>query len=86
MSKPSQNLIKMFHEVVDQATDLTGYDIRGEGWSLSMNNRKTSLGLCDYGKKSIQISRHFKDSPNILNTMRHEVAHAYTQGDAHGKR
>ena len=50
-------------------------------WSVRLNHNAESrfLGLCSYKDKCIILSSHHIDihpSPDVLNTIRHEVAHA----------
>jgi predicted SprT family Zn-dependent metalloprotease len=56
-----------------------------EGWSFGFNKRKRSLGLCRFGKKTIELSIYFVDrnSTEIRDTILHEVAHALV-GPGHG--
>lgn len=80
-------LKREFNEVVDKATELMGYDIRKLGWTFGYNNRKTALGICCYTSKRILLSNHFKHLPQIADTIRHEVAHAYAGSKAgHGRK
>jgi len=48
-------------------------------WSIGFNNRKSSAGLTNLKKHSIVLSRFllmFASDDQILDTMRHEIAHA----------
>ena len=58
------------------------------GWSFKYNNRKRALGVCKFRTKSIQISRdlvRLNEHDEILDTIRHEIAHALAGGAAgHG--
>jgi hypothetical protein len=51
-----------------------------EGWHFMWNKRKRSYGLCRYGQKSIELSSPLTaietDESAVLNTIRHEIAHA----------
>ena len=50
------------------------------GWTFKMNNSKTTLGMCKYGKKQVCISSYLLrgiscDENKIRNTILHEIAH-----------
>lgn len=50
-------------------------------YKLEFNNKKTTLGFCNYTKKTISISvPYLKNNPKRLvrNTILHEIAHALT--------
>lgn len=79
-----RDLQRAFHDIFNLASSIQGYDLRDDGWKLTTNNRKTTLGVCDYAKKEIQLSKHFLHLPEIHNTIKHEIAHAYAKGDSHG--
>lgn len=64
------------------------------GYKLGFNDRKTQLGVCFYTEKKIELSRLHIEATNLeqmLDTVRHEVAHAYSyyhngsDGTGHGK-
>lgn len=62
---------------------------RLSGWKLTFNRRKRASGLCDYGKREVQLSVYALEvatPEQVLNTIRHEFAHALTPGDKHGAR
>lgn len=56
-------------------------------WAFTFNRRKQALGLCVYGRRSIELSIHFveRDNPpeEIRDTILHEIAHALV-GPGHG--
>ena len=57
-------------------------------WSVRLNNNAESkfLGLCSHKDKCIILSAHHIDihpTPDVVNTILHEVAHALTPGHAH---
>ena len=60
-------------------------------WKFNWNNRKKSLGVCSYNKETIFLSKPvFSLSENstfekVRNTVLHEIAHALTPGNHHGK-
>jgi predicted SprT family Zn-dependent metalloprotease len=57
------------------------------GWSFEVSARlKRTLGLCDYRRRSIRVNAFYaRNNPEevVLNTLRHEVAHALTPGHGH---
>jgi hypothetical protein len=57
-------------------------------WSLRLNQNAQSgfLGMCMHKDKCIILSAHHIDihpTPDVVNTIRHEIAHALTIGHAH---
>ena len=57
-------------------------------WSVRLNQNADSrfLGLCSYKDKCIILSAHHIDihpTPDVINTIKHEVAHALTPGNGH---
>src|SRR5258708_37428844 len=76
-----------------EATNLTRelLDLHGlHDWKvhLTIDARSVFLGLCSYRDKRIILNAfHIDTHPDveILNTIRHEVAHALTQGHSHGE-
>lgn len=67
---------------------LTRYGLAAQGWRFDFNDRKRALGLCVYGERTIYLSlpllELFNDA-DLHDTILHEVAHALTPGDHHGK-
>lgn len=59
-------------------------------WQFRFNNRKSSLGLCQYHAQRIELSRYLvrdNDEPAVRDTLLHEIAHALAGPDAgHGPR
>ena len=78
---------EMFTEVVADAKDKFGVDIRrDEYFSLTFSNTKRAAGQCNYTTKEVKISRHHiavNDEDVVLETIRHEVAHALCPGQGH---
>lgn len=81
-------------EVLQLATQLmqhneAGADLIKQGWTPVINVRgKSFLGRCHYDKKQIEITRHWIPVLNdreIRDVILHEIAHALTPGDGHGK-
>lgn len=60
-----------------------------DGWTLIINTRMTSfLGRCKTTLKEIHVAKWVLDDVGLeqaINTLRHEVAHALTPGDHHGR-
>ena len=59
-----------------------------QDWSVRLNQNADSrfLGLCSYKDKCIILSAHHIDihpDPDVINTIRHEIAHALTPGQGH---
>jgi hypothetical protein len=55
-------------------------------WHIRIHPKMDVLGLCSYKDKCIILSSHHLDihpDPEILNTIRHEIAHALTPGHGH---
>lgn len=57
-------------------------------WSVRLNQNADSrfLGMCSYKDKCIILSAHHIDihpDPDVINTIRHEIAHALCPGHAH---
>lgn len=56
------------------------------GWGVGYNNTYTRLGQCSYSQRTIYLSKPhtFKGSEaRVLNTIRHEIAHAFCPGHHH---
>ena len=72
----------------------TAYDLLKQenllqkGWNVGFDDAKTHLGICDYRKREIRLSRYFialNPDEITIDTIRHEVAHALTPGHKHGE-
>lgn len=78
----------MFVTTVVEANRIFGRDLFATGWAFKTNRRKRALGICNYTKKTIEISEHYlavNTKEQILDTVRHEVAHAIAGVEAnHG--
>ena len=49
------------------------------GWVFCYNRGKRTLGMCDYTRKRIELSRYFvshNEEAAVLDTVLHEIAHA----------
>lgn len=65
---------------------LSEYNLTEKGWSFLYNTRRRSLGLCNYMKRTIELSHQFtssNDRATVEDTIRHEIAHALV-GSGHG--
>jgi len=55
-------------------------------WSFAFNRRKTTMGVCFYTRRTIELSIHFverNEDAEIRDTLLHEIAHALV-GPRHG--
>jgi predicted SprT family Zn-dependent metalloprotease len=79
-------MVMTITEAITLATELKNQHLDLRDWSISINNRKRSFGLCSYSKKEIQLSGmlipHMNDE-GIKDTIIHEIAHALTKGHGH---
>lgn len=74
-----------------QASELLRTTLNQHGltnWSVRLNQNAESsfLGMCSHKDKCIILSAHHIDihpDPDVINTIRHEVAHALTPGCGH---
>jgi len=68
--------------------EMTKWGLTQIGWRFAFNRRRCGLGLCSYSNKTIYLSaiyvNHNTES-DVLNTIRHEIAHALTPGANHGR-
>jgi ribosomal protein L37AE/L43A len=58
-----------------------------DGWTFRFDRAKRRFGLCDYGAKTISLSRHLtalNGEGEVRHTLLHEIAHALTPGAGHG--
>jgi len=75
------------------AHDITRTELNKHGlndWKvkLALNHNDPYLGLCVYRDKTIMLNMHHIDihhDKDIVNTIKHEVAHALTPGHGHDK-
>lgn len=59
------------------------------GWTFAYDNARGRFGYCDYSKREIGLSRRltpYRTMAEITNTILHEMAHAITPGDGHGRK
>lgn len=59
----------------------TTYNLRKRGWTFGLSTSKKAIGTCHTGSKKIVISKAFIATNEekldvLLDTMRHEIAHA----------
>jgi len=75
-----------------EAQDMCNYYIdmhlRGQGWTMTWNRRRSSFGLCCYATKTIELSRpltSIETQDHVKDTILHEIAHALAgPGTGHG--
>lgn len=76
-------LIDKAHELMEERGLLE------RGWRISLNNAKSTAGVCNYSKKTIFLSRFYlkhHDVDTSWDTITHEVAHALVgPGHGHGR-
>src|SRR5690606_29785254 len=67
---------------------LNEHGLVSKGWTVKFSGASRRLGSCYYGKKLIRLSRHHVlagSDDEVMNTIRHEVAHALAgRGAKHG--
>jgi superfamily II DNA or RNA helicase len=76
-----------------QASELLRKEMNKHGltdWHIRLNQDANShfLGLCSHRDKTIILSAHHIDihpDPDVINTIRHEIAHALTPGERHNE-
>lgn len=74
-------------EALNLATDLKNKHSELSNWTITLNRRKRSFGVCSYTKREIQLSSELipvMSDKAIFETIVHEIAHALTKGDGHG--
>lgn len=80
-------ILELLNKAFDKALEVTGRNLRSEGWSTGFNTRKRTLGLCKYNTKTIEISTVLCKAiseEEVYDTCLHEVAHALcTYKDGH---
>ena len=63
------------------------HGLLAQGWKFEFNNRRFGLGVCDFGKKTIFLSRFYTElnpwEPEMKDTVLHEIAH-FLAGPWHG--
>lgn len=58
------------------------------GWKFKFFKHSSIFGLCDYANKLIKLSTELvalNNDVEVTDTILHEIAHALTPGDKHGK-
>ena len=58
---------------------LNEHNLLSQGWTAKLTRGSRRLGLCSYNKKVIKLARHHVmngTDAEIMDTIRHEVAHA----------
>lgn len=77
------------YQARDKALELMKqHGLLEKGWKFGFDNAKRRNGACEYGIKTIWLSRHYvklNSEELIIDTILHEIAHALTPRDAgHG--
>lgn len=57
-------------------------------WGFEWTNKKTVFGVCNYARQKILLSTALvliNDEKTVRNTILHEIAHALTPEDGHGR-
>lgn len=58
-------------------------------WCFKFDHAKRRFGCCNYSNSVISLSRHLtrlNDEDEVRDTLLHEIAHALTPGDGHGRK
>lgn len=89
ISKALENKIYIYYcSRVSYAYNVIGISKEVEPYDLEFNNRTSSIGLCDYGKKKIFLSTYYIRHMSfelICEVINHELAHwAERRGRSHG--
>ncbi|MCA9836579.1 MAG: SprT-like domain-containing protein [Trueperaceae bacterium] len=64
-------------------------DYQLKDWVFKFDHAKRRFGSCNYTLKQITLSKHLTElnsEEQVRETLLHEIAHALTPGDHHGKR
>src|SRR5438552_8213997 len=67
-------------------TELNKHNLSDWKVRLTSDPNQSFLGLCSYQDKTIFLNAHHIDihsNPDVINTIRHEIAHALTPGHSH---
>lgn len=82
------SILNQLEKAIQLAKEMTGRDLRAEGWATATNNRKKALGVCKYHSKTLEISYAYAQQiteEEVWDTCLHEVAHALVgSGEGHG--
>jgi predicted SprT family Zn-dependent metalloprotease len=76
-----QEIQSLAHEL------MTAHGLTAKGWGFAFHNRRRAFGTCNYRRQvialSLPVSRINSDA-DIIDTIKHEIAHALTPGADHG--
>lgn len=64
------------------------FTLNTRGWTFRWNRRKTAWGTCNYRTRTIELSTALypvMSQSDVRETILHEVAHALTPGQGHGR-
>jgi predicted SprT family Zn-dependent metalloprotease len=67
--------------------EMSTHGLLRDGWKFKFNRARLSFGVCSYRTRTIKLSApltELNQDDQVLNTIRHEIAHALTPGDHHG--
>ena len=59
--------------------EMAKHNLFAEGWNFEFDRSKKRFGCCKFGRRVITLSRELtllNDEANVLDTIRHEIAHA----------
>ncbi|MGH7214324.1 MAG: SprT-like domain-containing protein [Tepidisphaeraceae bacterium] len=65
------------------------HGLLGQGWTFSFDHARRRFGCCHYHTKRITLSRpltFLNAIDEVRDTVLHEIAHALTPGDGHGRK
>ena len=67
---------------------LSEHGLTLKGWYFEFNRSIKAIGKCNYAKKRIYFSENWLHLPEkeIKDVILHEIAHALTPGEGHGKK
>jgi len=73
------------NEIEKKAVQMIAREL--DGWQFAWNRRVRSNGVCSYQKKTIFLSiwNETRSGTDVINTIKHEIAHALTEGAGHGE-
>ena len=69
--------------------EMLEHGLIAEGWTFTWATGRRAMGHCNYTRRTIRLARVYAElnpPAEVLDTIRHEIAHALCPGDAHGAR
>lgn len=77
------------HDARILANDLLQrHGLTDAGWKFAFDHARRRFGCCNVTRKFVTLSRPLtllNDDPQVRDTLLHEIAHALTPGDGHGR-